>query len=278
MLVDSNYGTSAMTLFSLDPAIVDENTGQKIDPALNLWNPQNGFSPGGTKYSDEFTRRWQTAVGKRMNQLTATALDRWQKISAGQGRYSEDEPFVAPGADSSGGNNKFFAQDTRFLSRTSKAWPLLHKDGKMTTEIVHTVRVPTNMTPTTSSMQNGSLRTTVRRFLTTFAVRVTDDFSYDEDSIQGVIWESSYTTPPASVRNIKVPLLTMGMTGNWEYLAAEIIYENAASTDKSIAFVEGATHGYSTCTRCEKTPGEFGDTLKTTYDYVDSWLSKPGRF
>ncbi len=118
----------------------------------------------------------------------------------------------------------------------------------------------------------------MRRFLTSFALRVNNDFAYDESTIRGVDWASSYTTPPASVRNIKVPLLTMGMTGNWEYLAAEIIHENAASPDKSIAFVEGASHGYTTCTRCEKIPGQFGDTLKTTYDYIDGWLSKPGRF
>ncbi len=49
MLIDSNYGTSAMTLFSLDPAVLDETTGLKIDPALNLWNPQNGFD------ADRFT-------------------------------------------------------------------------------------------------------------------------------------------------------------------------------------------------------------------------------
>ena len=53
---------------------------------------------------------------------------------------------------------------------------------------------------------------------------------------------------------------------------------NAKSADKTIAFVEGANHGYTTCTRCEKTPGQFGDTLETTYDYIDGWLSKSGRF
>jgi hypothetical protein len=278
MLIDSNYGMSTMTLFSIDPAVVDEGTGQKIDPKLDLYNTQNGFNPDGAKYTEDFTRRFQTAVGKRENQLIRTALDRLQKINAGNGFYSDDEPFVVPGANYTGSNNKFFTQDTRFLSHTQKAWPLLHKDGAMTTEIVHTVRVPENMKPTTSSMQSGALKTTVRKFLGTFAVRVNDDFAYDEDSIRGVDWTSSYTTPAASVQNIKVPLLTMGMTGHWEYLAAEIIYEHAASADKSIAFVEGANHGYTTCTRCEKTPGQFGNTVKTTYDYIDSWLSKPGRF
>lgn len=278
MLIDSNYGISTMTLFSIDPAVIDEGTGQKIDPTLDLWNPQNGFNPNGAKYSEEFTRRFQTALGKRENQLIKTALDRLQKINAGQGRYSDDEPFVVPGAVYTGSNNKFFAQDTRFLSRTRKAWPLLHKDGTVTTQIVHSVRVPENPAPTTASMVRGALRTTVKKFLGTYAIRVSDDFGYDEDSIRGVDWTSSYTTPAGSVRNIEVPLLTMGMTGHWEYLAAEIIHENAKSTDKTIAFVEGATHVFSTCTKCEKTPGQFGDTLQTTYDYVDSWLGKPGRF
>lgn len=68
------------------------------------------------------------------------------------------------------------------------------------------------------------------------------------------------------------------MTGHWEGLAAETIYEHARSADKSIAFIEGAEHGYQTCKPCEKVPGEFGDTTKTTFDYIDGWVMKPGRF
>jgi hypothetical protein len=147
----------------------------------------------------------------------------------------------------------------------------------VTTEVVHTVRLPEALKPTTGAM-GASLRTTVRRFLTNTAVRTGPDFAYDESTIKGVDWASSYTTPQASVTHVKVPLLTMGMTGHWEFLAAEGIYENAASPDKQIAFVEGATHVYTTCKPCEKTPGQFGDTVKTLYDYVDGWLGKPGRF
>ena len=145
------------------------------------------------------------------------------------------------------------------------------------TQVVHSVRVPENLTSHTPSLEKGGLTTTVRRFLNTYALRVTDDFGYDEDSIRGIDWSSSYSNPPGSVEGVTVPLLAMGMTGHWEYLAAETIYEHAKSADKTIAFVEGATHGYTTCTKCEKYPGQFGNTLKTTYDYVDSWLSKKGR-
>jgi hypothetical protein len=75
-----------------------------------------------------------------------------------------------------------------------------------------------------------------------------------------------------------VPLLAMGMTGNWEGLAAEEIANHAASKDKTVAFIEGATHVYTPCDRCEKPASAYGDTVKLTYDFIDGWLSKPGRF
>ena len=123
-----------------------------------------------------------------------------------------------------------------------------------------------------------AINTTVRNFLIDNAVRVSDDYYFDESSVHGVDWTSTYASPPGNIENIRVPSLFMGMTGNYEYLAAETIYANSAATDKSLAFVEGASHMYSTCKQCEKTPGEFGDTIKTLYDYADKWLSKPGRF
>ena len=278
ILMDANYGMSGMTLLSLDPAIVDEASGETVDPTLNLFNPQNGFNPHGSHYSNDFIRRFQAGVAKRENQLIAAALDRLKKINGGNGRFSDDEPFVVPGADYLGFNNKLFAQDTRLLSHTHKAWPLLHKDGSMTTQIVHTVRVPENATSETASLDRGALKTTVRKFLSTYAIRVDDDFGYGEDAMYGVDWSSSYTVPAGNVESVTVPLLIMGMTGHWEYLNSELTYERSGSADKTVAFVEGASHNFTTCERCEKAPGEFGDTLKTTFDYVDSWLSKAGRF
>jgi hypothetical protein len=278
MLLDSNYGLGAMMLFSLDPAVTAEMSGQKRDPALDLFNPRNGFSPYGSHYSAEFVRRFQAAVRERSNRLVHNALDRLAKLEAGEGRFSDDEPLVVPGGNYLGFNNKLFTQDTQLLAHTQHPWPLLHADGTTTTQIVPSVRVPENVTSNTASLQKGALRTTVRDYLRTLAVRLSDDFRFDADSIQGVDWSSSYALPAGSVRTVTVPLLTLGMTGHWEYLAAEIIYENASSRDKSIAFVEGATHVFTPCSACETTPGQFGDTLKTTYDYVDRWLSQPGRF
>jgi hypothetical protein len=278
MLIDSNFGNAGMSLFSLDPAVVSEDDGQPLNPDLDLFNPQNGFNPSGSTYSDEFIHKFQSAEGKRESELIKIALERLAVIDSGKGHYADDEPFTVPGASNGQPGNKLFPQDIQLMSHTHKAWPLLLPDGSVVTQVVHSVRLPENTRSNTSSLQGGALRTTVRNFLTENAIRVSDDYGYDEDSVHGVDWRSSISSPPGNVQSIAVPLLTMGMTGHWEYLATETIYENAKSKDKSIAFVEGAGHGYSTCKKCEKTPGEFGDTVKTTYDFIDKWLNKPGRF
>lgn len=130
-----------------------------------------------------------------------------------------------------------------------------------------------------NSFYDGALKTTVTRFLETFAVRIDEDtFGYNATDVLVVEWASSQTTPISSVAAIKVPLLTMGNAGHYEYLNAEKIYLAATTSDKSIAFVEGAQHTINTCTECESYPGEYGNTVKTAFDYMDTWLSEFGRF
>ena len=279
MMVDSNWGTATMMLFSIDPAVTSEDNGIVLNPELDLFNPKNGFNAkGNSDYSPEFVKKWQTAVGKRNNALIQSALDKLAAIQAGKGPYTDDAPFDIPGANFLGGDNRMFAQDVNLMAHTVKSWPLIHADGSITNQIVPTVRVPEGFTNPTPSYNNGTLKVTLRSFLSTFAVRTGPDFGYDADTVKGIDWSSSYSVPPSSVEGIAVPTLVMGMTGHWEYLAAETIYNHAKATDKTLAFVEGAQHGYQTCKKCEKTPGQFGDTLQNVYNYADKWLSKPGRF
>lgn len=278
MLIDSNWGLGAMTLFSIDPAVKDEGAGAGLAPALDMYNPANGFRPSGSRYSAAFTATFLKAEGARGNALIASAQTQLAAIEAGKGPYADDAPFIVPGAILLGSNNKLFSQDVALMAHTRKAWPLLHADGSVTTRIVPTVRVPENLRSQTPSLMKGALKTTVRNYLNSYAIRTGPDFGYDASSVRGVEWTSTYASPPGNVQGITAPLLVMGMTGHWEYLASETIYELAKSRDKSIAFVEGATHLYDTCKPCERTPGQYGDTLKTTYDYIDGWLGKPGRF
>jgi hypothetical protein len=114
----------------------------------------------------------------------------------------------------------------------------------------------------------------VRRFLSTFATRTTPNFNITEDNITGIDWGSSYNSTPANVEGVTVPILILGMTGHYWIVSSEIAYEHAASHDKTVAFVEGATHGITECVPCRVNNGgqSFGDTEKTTFDYVASWL------
>ena len=66
-----------------------------------------------------------------------------------------------------------------------------------------------------------------------------------EDSITGVDWASSSTSAPTNVQGIGVPLLIMTMTCHYFVVPDEIIFDHAASKDKQIAYVEGASHGFT---------------------------------
>jgi hypothetical protein len=279
MLLDSNYGNGVMTLLSLDPAVASEDSGKELDPELDLFDPANGYNPKGSTYSAEFIRKYQKAQGERNNRLIDAALERLHALDSGKGKYADDEPFIVPGAAQNAYNNKLFPQDIRLLSHTQKAWPLLHADGSITNQIIPCVRRAKNDRSHTGSYRQGAIKSTVRTYLNSSAVRTTADFGYNEDSMYGIDWLSSYSCTPGNMMGVSAPLLVMGMTGGYEFLAAEIIHENTPKiTDKTIAFVEGASHVFFPAKECEAYPGQFGDTVKTLFDYVDKWLSQKGRF
>ena len=49
-------------------------------------------------------------------------------------------------------------------------------------------------------------------------------------------------------------------------------YDLSAAKDKEFVGVEGGNHMFGACRP------EYGDPAKHAFDYVDSWLMKPGRF
>jgi hypothetical protein len=277
ILGDANWGIANDVLTATDPALTSIDNGMTLNPDLDMFNAKNGFKTSGTTYSQDFIKRFLAAQAKRNNAVVDLALQRLAIIEAGKGMYSDDEPFTISGAIFTA--NKLYTADMRLLAHTQKAWPLLHVDGSVTTQIVPSVRVPTATQTPSHSMKNGALKTTVRGFLSTYAVRATDKYGYGEDTgDMGVVWRSSIGSNPGNVEGVRVPFLTMAMTGSFEMGSAETIHNHVKAADKSIIYVEGATHNYNVCKRCEKTPGQYGDTTKLTYDYADQWLSKPGRF
>ena len=93
-----------------------------------------------------------------------------------------------------------------------------------------------------------------------------------EDSSEGIDWSSSNTSTPANMEGVHVPLLIMSMTLHYRMVPAEIFLQHAASQDKPLVFAAGAGHNPTTCTACKQFRGQYGDTVKTTFDSVASWL------
>ena len=273
MLIDSNWGNGIMTLLSLDPAVKCDCNGVDLDQEYDLAK-QEGYNPDGSHYSEEFITKYQKAQAVRNDKLINKALERLEALNSGKGNYRDDEPWIVAGATQIAPCNRLFPQDIRLLSHTKNEWPLIHADGSVTTGVVPSLRKARKAMPFTSIYGMGTMITSVKAYLSAQAVRTTDDFGYDETHIYGVDWDSSYCCTPGNMRHVKAPLLLMGMTGGYECLAAEMIYELAASEDKTLAFVEGASHMLWPAKECEQFPGQFGDTVKLTFDYAAQWLSK----
>ena len=275
MLIDSNWGNGVMTAVSIDPAVIDETSGVKLDKQFDVFAPENGFDENGSHYSEEFRKKFFKAQAQRNNRIIDACLERLDALEKHQGNYFDDEPFIVPGAAVMAPNNKMFPQDISLLCRTEGEYTLLHADGSATKEVIHSLRKPRGGRSTTPIYGMGAAKCSVRHYITSVSVRLDEDeYGYDATHITGVDWDSCFCCTPGNVRHIDCPTLVMGMTGGYECIAAETIYRNSPAADKEIAFVEGASHMLTPERSCEQVPGQFGDTVKTLFDYVDGWLSR----
>lgn len=207
------------------------------------------------------------------------------------GENSIGEPFVVPGATRT---PRLWRPDLALLSRTRDPHPLLRSDGSTVIEVIRSLHVPSGLTNAVPDRQDredargaaieaplgtrplllgGSLDTAVRRFLSTFASRSTPDYAIGEDRVAGIDWNFSYNSTPGNLEGVTAPLLVVGMTGHYWIVFAGTAYEHAASRDKSIAFVEGTTHGFTPCEPCARSPRQFGDTMARTFDHVAAWIA-----
>lgn len=271
LLLDSNFGIGVMYLVSVDPAVTDEHSARNLNSEFDLFAPENGYVPGAAHYSKEFVEKYNAAQEARFDRIREYVLERLDALNRGEGDFEDDEPIVIPGGSLVSRNNRLFPLDISYLNHTKEEYPLLHSDGSITNEIIYTRRAPRGNRSLTPLLGQSADNTTIRIYAGSATVR-THGYRMTETGIEGVDWDSSYNNTPGNVKYIRKPLLIMGMTGGYEFLAAEIIYQNAVSEDKTIAFVEGATHNFTTEKATEKYPGEFGDTVKTCFDFVAKWV------
>ena len=257
VFVDAHPGVSVNGLRSLNPAVISEADPRKVNPALDPFNPSNGYvARGPSHYSAEFQTKYFKAQADRMNRMIEAALKRQKQIG------EDDDVFLVPRGEGA----RLMELDPSIHHATLKPRKLLRNDGTIATQIVESVRlVGRGSEATNASFRRGTRVLTLQSFLSANAVRATN-------SMDGIDWCSSNNSTPCAVQNITVPVLFSAMGAHYFIRDNEIHFEMSASKDKDFIVVEGATHGITPCKACEKTPGQYSNSVKNYFDYIQKWI------
>ncbi len=263
VLMDAHPGISVNALRSINPAVVNEDDPRRIDPALDPFNPANGYNPDGdSNYSNQFRQRYFRAQAARMNRLIDMALEKLTRMETRQGPYPDDDIFLV----ARGNGARLTQLDTSVHHSTVRPQKLLKNDGAVVTQVVESVRIPARgLAEANATFEDGTRLLTVRSFLSANAVRAAD-------AMDDIDWCSTNSSTPCALQNVSVPILITAMGGHYFVRDNEVHYDMAASTDKDYVVIEGATHGGTPCTTCETTPGEYSNTVKNFFDYVAGWI------
>ena len=264
VLVDAHPGNSVNGLRSLNPAVIDESNPKKLDPALDPYNPANGYKPDGTSsYTAEFQKKYFKAQAARMSRLIEKAMEERAAMATGAASYPDDDIFLI----TRGEGARLMELDRSIHHSTAEPRKLLKNDGSVVTQVVESVRPAARVSAkSNASFTNGTRVLTLTSFLSANAIRATD-------SMDGIDWCSSNNSTPCALRQITVPILITAMGGHYFIRDNEIHYEAAASKDKDFIIIEGATHGITPCTACEKTQGQYSNVTKNWADYVAKWIN-----
>jgi hypothetical protein len=276
VFADAHPGNPVNVLRGVNPSVLDESNppALKVNPALDPFDPKNGFNPhGSSHYSAEFRTRYYAAQSARMNALIASAQAKLAQMKAGTYPYPDDDVLVIPRGGNPGSGPgaaaALFNYDPTIdeIFATARPEKLLRNDGTVVTQIVHSVYKPDPaLAKLHETYDGGTKLLSLLSFLSANAVKSTD-------SLFGIDHCSSNNSTVCAVGSISVPTLFMAMGAHYFVRDTEIEFDHAKSVDKSMAVVEGATHGFVPCTRCETTPGQYANSEKNLFDYVAAWLN-----
>jgi dienelactone hydrolase len=270
VLLDAIPGIAFSDLTALDASVTDEQNLKAHNKSLDMFAPQNGYTPtGSSAYSQSFINRYLAGQAEREDGLIDQAQQLQKQIADGNGQYSNTTPMPV-GRDSA----RIWEADSSLLSHTVGKYPVIspqHPNGGAP-QVVYSVRVPSASPADNAAWDSSKGGFTDDSFMSVAAIKATDP-KITADSITGIDWSSSNTATVNNVEGISSPLLIMSMTGHYWLVPSEMYYDNAThAKNKTLVFVEGASHGFTPCTACATTPGEFGDTVTETFDYVSNWL------
>ena len=271
IILDATLG-AFHDMSAIDPAV----NGDKRETSLDMFSAANGYDTGtgSAKYSPDFAKRFYAAQSARNASIVDNAIARLNALNQGKAQFTDDEPLLIRGMGVEAAGARLYQPDPSFAAHTKSPHTLLKADGTQPVVIVNSVRPPTGQqfAKSLDALNVMNKNTTVRKFLTSAAIRTGPDYAITADDIVGVDWASATTATPGNAEGITVPALILSNTCHYLIVPDEIIFNHLASKDKTLVYNEGAVHGFTPCRP------EFGDTVKRAFDYLDGWLSKPERF
>lgn len=277
IFADPNPGNSVNTLRRINPAVANENNPPDSATVadLDMFDPKNGFNPEGpSNYSLDFQTKYFKAQADRVNRLIDIAQGKVARMKKGDYPYPDDDLIIIPrsGNPGAGGGDSesslYVTQpDIAFFNSTARPQKLLRNDGTVEKQVVSSVMIANpQVAEASGKFRSGTKFFTIRSFLSAQAIRATN-------SKDGIDWCSSNNSTVCALQSITVPVLFMAMGGHYYVGDGERYLDVSASTDKDFVVVEGATHSFTPCTRCEKTPGQYSNTVKNLFDYAAAWIN-----
>jgi hypothetical protein len=275
VFADAHAGNPVQALRSLNPSVTVDGGKRSVDSAVDPFDEKNGYnSKGPSHYSKAFADRYFAAQAKRMNELIDRTLAIQARISKGDYPYPDDDILLVPSGGNpgagAGGDAKLATLDPTIADLQSTARPekLLRNDGRIVTQIVRSVAVAEpGMARTNRAFDTGTKIFTLKSFLSANATRATN-------ANGGIDYCSSNNSTTCAVQSISVPIMIAAM-GAYQFIRDdEIIFDKSASRDKDYFVLEGAVHGFTPCTACETTRGQYSNSVKNLFDYIRDWTNK----
>ena len=272
ILWDAHPGNGLGVMRSLNAAIINDadiinhNAAAKFDPVLDPFDPEHGYNPNGSTYTEEFKERFFIAQAARMNRLIDIALEKMKQMEEGTHIYSDNDAFIVPAV----AGTRLANHDASIDHTTSRPQRLLRNDGSIDDCcVVESVR-HVGQSADVSRSFDGVGFSTLKSFLSVNSMRGTHSMTQIE-------WCTSNNSTTCNVEQVSVPLLVVAMGGHYFLRDGEIIFDSASSKDKEYIIIDGATHGGSPCTRCmpsgQSYDGRYDNSVKNNFDYLAKWIN-----
>ena len=230
VILNANEGEGLHLTHHLDPSIIDESDPLSVDPALDMYNPANGFKmpPESSRYTPEFTKKFRAAQWARAERLTERARGYIRERALYRSLLKQ------PGFE------KLPLEQRLEIERRAEHLPMM---------ILYRSEADLDYT-------DQITRPTDRAYGSNRSDRP-DVFNLEPEartrSIRPDVYLSTMSGPASrarlheNIKNVTVPTLVLVGTADrgtyvWEQ---EKTYESAGAKDKSIVKIEGADHAWS---------------------------------